>query len=72
VMRLALDEERKNREQLLGELNRAKALVNEQDRQIQETRNQFAIQRATGGGLAAGGGRITAPIRRRANEHGPI
>jgi hypothetical protein len=46
VMRLALDEEKKRQDQLLGELTRARALVSQQDAQIQSVRvnwNQGAI-----------------------------
>jgi len=42
VMRLALDEERRNREQLLGELSRARATVADREKQVQAT--QVSLQ----------------------------
>ncbi len=41
VMRLALVEERRNRDQLLGELSRTRSIVTEQSQQIQSTRSQL-------------------------------
>jgi hypothetical protein len=41
VMRLALDEERKNREQLVGELTKTRELVDQQNQQIQNVRGQL-------------------------------
>jgi hypothetical protein len=52
VMRLALDEERKNRDQLLGELTRTRAAVNERDQQIQNTRQQLQTKEQLAAQLA--------------------
>ena len=52
VMRLALDEERKNRDQLLGELTRARAVVQEQTQQIQSTRSQLQTKEQLAAQLA--------------------
>jgi predicted nuclease with TOPRIM domain len=41
VMRLALDEERKNRDQLVGELTRTRGSVNERERQVQTFQQQL-------------------------------
>ena len=41
VMLLALNEERKAHDQLVGELTRTRAVVTQQDEQIQNTRNQL-------------------------------
>jgi len=41
VMRLALDEERKNRDQLVGELTRTRTMLTQQDQQIQNVRGQL-------------------------------
>jgi hypothetical protein len=41
VMRLALDEERRNRDQLVGELSQARALAGQQSRQIQDVQGQL-------------------------------
>jgi hypothetical protein len=41
VMRLALDEERKNRDQLVGELTRTRAVITQQDQQIQNVKGQL-------------------------------
>jgi hypothetical protein len=52
VMRLALDEERKNRDQLLGELTRARTVAQEQTRQIQSTRSQLQTKEQLAARLA--------------------
>jgi hypothetical protein len=52
VMRLALDEERKNRDQLAGELTRTKAVVNEQNQQIQSTKSQLQTKEQLAAQLA--------------------
>ena len=52
VMRLALDEERKNRDQLVGELTRTRAVVTEQDQQIQNARNQLQTKEQLAARLA--------------------
>jgi hypothetical protein len=52
VMRQALDEERKNRDQLLGELTRTRAVVNAQDQQIQTTRSQLQTKEEQAARLA--------------------
>jgi hypothetical protein len=52
VMRLALDEERKNRDQLLSELTRTRAVVNQQDQQIQSTRSQLQTKEQLAARLA--------------------
>jgi len=52
VMRLALDEERKNRDQLLGELTRARTVVEQQNQQIQNTRSQLQTKEQLAAQLA--------------------
>jgi hypothetical protein len=52
VMRLALDEERKNRDQLVGELTRTRAVVNEQNQQIQNVRGQLQTKEQLAAQLA--------------------
>jgi hypothetical protein len=52
VMRLALDEERRAHDQLLGELTRTRAMVTEQDQQIQNTRNQLQTKEQLAAQLA--------------------
>jgi hypothetical protein len=52
VMRLALDEERKNRDQLLGELTHTRAVVQEQNQQIQNTRSQLQTKEQLAARLA--------------------
>jgi len=52
VMRLALDEERKNRDQLLGELTRTRAVVNQQSQQIQNTKEQLQTKEQQAAQLA--------------------
>src|SRR5438132_7642299 len=44
VMRLALDEERKSRDQLLGELVRARESVGEREKQAQNVQQQLQIK----------------------------
>ena len=51
-MRQALDEERKNRDQLEGELSRTRALVNEQSQQIQNVRGQLETKEQLAARLA--------------------
>jgi hypothetical protein len=41
VMRLALDEERKNRDQLVGELTRTRTALSDQDQQIKNVKSQL-------------------------------
>jgi hypothetical protein len=53
VMRLALNEERKSHDQLLGELTRARTVVNEQSQQIQSTRSQLQSKEQLAAQLAA-------------------
>jgi len=52
VMRLALDEERKAHDQLVGELTRTRAVITEQDQQIQNTRNQLLTKEQLAAQLA--------------------
>jgi len=52
VMRLALDEERKNRDQLLVELTHTRAVVSQQDQQIQNTRSQLQTKEQLAARLA--------------------
>jgi hypothetical protein len=52
VMRLALDEERKAHDQLVGELTRTRTLVTQQDQQIQNTRNQLLTKEQLAAQLA--------------------
>jgi hypothetical protein len=52
VMRLALDDERKAHDQLLGELTRTRAVVSQQDQQIQNTRNQLLTKEQLAAQLA--------------------
>ena len=52
VMLLALNEERKAHDQLLGELSRTRAVVSQQDQQIQNTRNQLLTKEQQAAQLA--------------------
>jgi hypothetical protein len=52
VMRLALDEERRNRDQLVGELTRTRSVVQEQNQQIQSTRTQLQTKEQLAAQLA--------------------
>jgi hypothetical protein len=52
VMRLALDEERKAHDQLIGELTRTRAVVTQQDQQIQNTRTQLQTKEQLAAQLA--------------------
>jgi len=52
AMRLALEEERRNRDQLLGELARSRALVAQQNQQIQTVSNQLQSKEQLAAGLA--------------------
>jgi hypothetical protein len=52
VMRLALDDERKAHDQLLGELTRTRAVVTQQDQQIQNTRSQLQTKEQLAAQLA--------------------
>jgi hypothetical protein len=52
VMRLALDEERKNRDQLVGELTRTRAVLNDQDAQIKNVRGQLQTKEQLAAQLA--------------------
>ncbi|HTA30128.1 MAG TPA: hypothetical protein VK731_06570 [Candidatus Cybelea sp.] len=53
VMRLALNEERKVHDQLEGELTHARAVLTQQDQQIQNTRNQLLTKEQLAAELAA-------------------
>jgi hypothetical protein len=52
VMRLALDEERKNRDQLVGELTRTRAVLSEQSQQIQNVKSQLESKQEQAARLA--------------------
>jgi hypothetical protein len=52
VMRLALDEERKNRDQLVGELTRTRAVLNDQDAQIKNVKGQLLTKEQLAAQLA--------------------
>jgi hypothetical protein len=52
VMRLALDEERKNRDQLVGELTRTRAVLNDQDAQIKNVKGQLQTKEQQAAQLA--------------------
>ena len=52
VMRLALDEERKNRDQLLGELTGARALIHQQNQQIELARSELQTKEQLAARLA--------------------
>jgi len=52
VMRLALNEERKVHDQLMGELTHVRAVVTQQDQQIQATRNQLLTKEQLAAQLA--------------------
>jgi hypothetical protein len=52
VMRLALDEERKNRDQLVGELTRTRAILSDQDQQIKNVKGQLETKEQQAARLA--------------------
>jgi hypothetical protein len=52
VMRLALDEERKNRDQLVGELSHARTVLNDQSDQIKNVKNQLESKEQQAAALA--------------------
>ncbi len=53
VMRLALDEERKNRDQLVGELTRERELVTQQNQQMENVRTKLQTQEQLAAQLAS-------------------
>jgi hypothetical protein len=59
VMRLALDEERKNRDQMRGELTRSQAVIQEQSQQIQSNRSQLQSKEQQAAQLAEERAKLT-------------
>jgi hypothetical protein len=68
VMRLALDEERKNRDRLVGELTRTRTVVQEQNQQIQAAQSQLQTKEQLAAQLAEERSRLMQERSKLAEE----
>ena len=69
VMRVALGEERKNRDALLAELARTRQTVSERERDIQNFQSQLQSTDQQAARLARAGNQSDGPGRHRPKQH---